>query len=65
MRPTIFLFLVLAFYSCRPEEYVPKPRSYARVDTPAAHEYQRFEQEGFPYTFEYPTYANISKDSLV
>ncbi len=25
--------------------------------------YQKFEREGFPYTFEYPTYAKIIQDS--
>lgn len=65
MRTIIFLVLVMSLYSCRPEEYVPKSRSYPKVDTPTTHQYQRFEQEGFPYTFEYPTYANISKDTLV
>jgi gliding motility-associated lipoprotein GldD len=65
-RKSFLVFLLfLIFCSCRPEEYTPKKRSYARVDTPSAHTYQLFEQEGFPYTFEYPTYAKISRDTLM
>jgi gliding motility-associated lipoprotein GldD len=65
MRIVAFLLIMVFFYSCRPEEYVPKRRSYARVDTPAEHTYQTFDQANFPYTFEYPTYANISRDTLI
>lgn len=49
--------------SCRPQEFVPKPTGYFRVDTPAHHEYQRFDQPDFPYSFEYPTYATIQRDT--
>lgn len=59
------IFSLIIFSSCRPEEPSPKPRGYARIDTPKAHTYQLFNKEGFPYSFEYPTYATISKDSLV
>lgn len=67
MRTTSFFVLTILclLSACRPEEYSPKPRGYARIDTPAAHSYQNFSQEGFPYTFEYPTYAQISKDTLI
>ncbi len=56
---------LILFSACRPQEFTPKPRGYARVDTPAEHKYQIFDQPGFPFRFEYPVYANISKDSLV
>lgn len=57
--------LILINSACRPEEYTPKKRGYSRVDTPLNHQYKKFEKEGFPYTFEYPTYAVISKDTLI
>lgn len=67
MRHFIFPFLlaVLLFSSCRPEEYTPKRRGYSRVDTPDSHQYREFTQEGFPYAFEYPVYASISRDSII
>lgn len=67
MRKEIILVtLVFLFLSaCRPEEYVPKPRAYARIDTPAEHTYQVFDKTDFPYAFEYPTYAKITKDTSV
>lgn len=61
--PAIFL-LFLAIASCRPEAYTPKPRGYARIDTPE-HAYQLFNRPGFPYTFEYPVYGSITRDSNV
>lgn len=67
MRKLFFFIVSLAILStsCRPEEYTPKKRGYSRIDTPNAHSYQIFAQEGFPYTFEYPSYASISKDTLI
>lgn len=59
------VLLFLATSSCRPEEYVPKPRAYSRIDTPTQHRYQVFDKAGFPYSFEYPTYATISKDTQI
>lgn len=53
----LFLFLV----SCN-SVYTPKRRGYFKIDFPK-HEYQTFDQPGFPYTFDYPVYANIVKDS--
>jgi gliding motility-associated lipoprotein GldD len=41
---------------------VPKPKGYFRIEFPA-HEYRSFEQAGYPYSFDYPVYANIIKDS--
>ena len=57
------LFICLLFLSCRPETYTPKPRGYYRVALPE-HQYQRFEEPGFPYSFEYPVYGTIIKDTL-
>jgi len=64
MRSALPLLFLLLFAACRPESYVPRPRGYARIDTPQ-HAYQQFDRPGFPYTFEYPVYASISKDSVM
>lgn len=42
--------------------YTPKRRGYFKIDFPP-HEYQRFDQKGYPYSFEYPVYANIVRDT--
>jgi gliding motility-associated lipoprotein GldD len=42
--------------------YTPKRRGYFRIDFPK-HEYQAFDRAGFPYTFEYPVYANVIQDT--
>lgn len=56
--------LLLATASCRPPVYPPKPAGYFRLDTPAVHKYRVFDQPGFPYTFEYPVYSEIQKDTI-
>ena len=43
-------------------DYTPKPRGYFRIDFPA-HAYQLFDSPGFPYSFEYPVYGNILRDT--
>ena len=63
MRSLLFLFLLVAAASCRPDTYIPKPRGYARMDTPQ-HIYRLFDSTGFPYAFEYPVYSFIVRDSL-
>jgi gliding motility-associated lipoprotein GldD len=42
--------------------YTSKPKGYFKIDFPER-KYVKFEREGFPYSFEYPVYANIVKDS--
>lgn len=63
---TRFTALILAacfFASCRPEAYVPKPRGYYYIEFPK-HEYQVFDEPGFPYKFEYPKYGAVIRDTL-
>jgi gliding motility-associated lipoprotein GldD len=57
MLTPLFLLLVT---SCS-DGYTPKPRGYFRIDLPER-EYQAFDTT-FPYTFEYPVYADIVADS--
>lgn len=42
--------------------FTPKPRGYFQVPFPEK-KYRVFEQEGYPYTFEYPVYSSVVKDS--
>jgi gliding motility-associated lipoprotein GldD len=62
MRGFTLILLITVLASCKPEVYVPKPRGYARIDTPQ-HAYQHFDRPGFPYSFEYPVYGNIVQDT--
>ncbi len=54
----IFFFLLI---SCN-STYTSKQKGYFKVDFPQR-KYIKFEKEGFPYSFEYPAYANIIRDS--
>lgn len=62
-RFTALLLTACFFASCRPEAYVPKPRGYAYIEFPK-HEYQIFDEPGFPYKFEYPKYGTIIRDTV-
>ena len=57
-----YLLIAGCLTACN-SEYTQKPRGYFKIDLPQK-SYQKFEQAGFPYSFEYPTYGRIAKDSL-
>jgi gliding motility-associated lipoprotein GldD len=57
----IFCFSFFILLSCN-NTYSPKPRGYFRIDFPA-HSYQPFDRPEFPYSFEYPVYAKIIRDT--
>jgi gliding motility-associated lipoprotein GldD len=59
----VVLVLTFAFilYACN-SAYTPKPRGYFRISFPA-HQYRLFDKPGFPYSFEYPVYAEIIQDT--
>ncbi|MEZ4895258.1 MAG: hypothetical protein R2806_00380 [Saprospiraceae bacterium] len=63
MRATWPVFIWgLLMLACREEPtYLPKPRAYPKVVFPEK-EYQSFEQDGCPITFEYPVYATIDQN---
>lgn len=42
--------------------FVPKPRGYFAINFPR-HQYQSFNQPGYPYRFDYPVYAKVVKDT--
>jgi len=65
MKPSSLFFALLisaVLFSCN-SEYAPRPRGYFKIDLPEK-KYQLFDQPGYPYTFEYPVYGAIVKDSL-
>lgn len=52
------LLLAIIGISCQ-DDYQPKPRGYFRIHLPEK-DYVRFQQTGFPYSFNIPTYAQIT-----
>ena len=60
MRLIIFLLIVVSF--CLNSDYTIRQRGYFKIELPE-HKYQSFDRPGFPYSFEYPTYANIVQDT--
>lgn len=42
--------------------YTPKPKGYFNIAFPAK-QYQLFNEPGYPYSFEYPVYAQVVRDT--
>lgn len=59
----IFFLLLTLLISCN-SNYTPRPRGYFAIDFPK-HRYQLFDEPGYPYSFEYPAYSRVTKDSAV
>jgi gliding motility-associated lipoprotein GldD len=55
------LLVTLGLVSCH-HAYTPKPRGYFKIDFPQK-DYRVFDEKGYPYSFEYPVYAKIIKDT--
>ena len=49
-------------FSCNTNYTINKKRGFFKIDFPAK-KYRLYDQPGYPYTFEYPVYANVVKDS--
>lgn len=62
MKQIIILFVLIGLLAACNSDYSIKPRGYYKINFPV-HQYQKFDQPGYPYTFEYPVYANIIKDT--
>ena len=56
------LSTIIFFVSSCNSTYTQKPTGFFKIDFPAK-KYQVFNQPGYPYTFEYPVYARVIKDS--
>jgi gliding motility-associated lipoprotein GldD len=57
----LLCILLLVLASCN-SPYVPKQEGYFKISFPEK-KYLVFNQPGYPYTFEYPVYSKISKDT--
>ncbi len=56
------LFAIAMIFSACNSDYTIRQRGYFKIDLPK-HEYRSFDNKDFPYSFEYPVYANIVKDT--
>jgi gliding motility-associated lipoprotein GldD len=63
MKVGIVASFCLFLFSCN-SQFTPKPREYFRISFPER-KYQAFDQPGYPYSFEYPVYGHIGKDSTL
>lgn len=68
MRKIIFVsyfiilsLLIIYLWACN-SPYTFKKKGYFNIEFPEK-KYQSFDQPGYPYTFEYPVYAAIIKDT--
>src|SRR5438477_10852062 len=63
LSSVIWLLSAVIFLSTCNSGYTPKPTGYFKINFPVK-KYQVFSQPGYPYTFEYPVYARVVKDSV-
>lgn len=59
---TCILFSGICILTACNETYTSKKRGYYRIDFPER-AYKLYDEPGVPYSFEYPVYASIVKDS--
>ena len=57
----ICFLLCIQLFACN-SPYTPRERGYFRIDFPER-KYRTFDEPGYPYTFEYPVYGVIARDS--
>ena len=56
----VFSLIFVFIFSCN-SAFTPKPKGYFKIDFPER-SYQTFNEPGFPYSFEYPSYATVGKN---
>jgi len=61
MQKLIGMGLMVLLAACN-SNFVVKDRGYFNVPLPE-HKYQLFNEPGYPYSFEYPIYAKVVKDT--
>ncbi len=62
MKSSLILISCLCFLYACDEPAMPKPRGYFKVEFPQK-EYVQFNDKDYPYSFEYPVYGKVIKDS--
>ena len=59
---SFLIFFFCCYITACNEVPVPKPKGYFKIDLPEK-KYTAFNEPGYPYSFEYPAYGKIVKDS--
>ena len=62
LRKVFSYFFLLFLVSCNSDYTVGKKRGYFKIDFPEK-KYREFDQPGYPYSFEYPVYSSIVRDT--
>lgn len=65
LKVCMYLFtalLLLVFSTSCNSDSIPKPKGYFAIELPPK-KYLLFDMPGYPYTFEYPVYGTVIKDS--
>lgn len=62
MYRVVFSIVAIILVSSCNSDYTPRPTGYFKIDFPER-KYRLFDEPGYPYSFEYPVYANVVKDS--
>ncbi len=66
-RVCIYIITVVGCWllvtACNSDYSIGKKKGYFKIGFPEK-KYQVFSQPGYPYTFEYPVYANVVKDTV-
>lgn len=58
---TSYFVFLLSIVGCNSDPR-PRPKGYFQIDFPEK-QYKLFDEPGYPYTFEYPVYGSVLKDS--
>ena len=56
------LFITVALLQSCNSNFTPKPKGFFKISFPEKN-YTPFNKEGYPYSFDYPVYAKVVKDS--
>ncbi|MFM2138960.1 MAG: hypothetical protein RJA57_1267 [Bacteroidota bacterium] len=62
LRSGALITLLGLLLSCNSDYTAGKKKGYFRIEFPPK-QYQVFDRPGYPYTFEYPVYAQVIKDT--
>lgn len=57
------LVSILFFLTACNSESTVKPRGYFNIELPSQKQYVSFNRPDFPFSFDYPSYGNITQDS--
>jgi gliding motility-associated lipoprotein GldD len=58
---TSYFVLLFSIFACNSDPR-PRPKGYFQIDFPEK-KYVLFDEPGYPYTFEYPVYGKVLRDS--